>query len=180
MPYFPMMCDISNKRVLIVGGGSVAMHKLKVMKMFCGKITVIAETQCDCDGACFVKKSFEESDLEGCDIAIGATDSKELNDRISDLCREKGILVNIVDDKEKSDFIFPAVTVSGDTVVCVSTSGKAPLAAGRIRDDIEKMLPVNIDETVERLAEYRNELIKSNTDPKEKKRLLAKYYEEIC
>ena len=100
MAYFPFFIDIENKKGLIVGGGRIAAHKAEKVKPFGAKITIIAPDIMDKlkqDPAFMCEeRPFVPEDIEGCAFVIAATDDRELNHRISALCQEKGILVNVV------------------------------------------------------------------------------------
>ena len=114
MAYFPFMTEVSDKDILVVGGGRSAFHKVRAFCGFGAHLTVIAENISPdiikvSGEFAMVRKPFEITDLEGRDIVIASTDDRELNRRIVDLARERGIPANAVDDKEHSDFIFPAV-----------------------------------------------------------------------
>ena len=175
--YFPMLYNLENKKILIVGGGKVALHKLKILSKFNADIAVLAsEINFDFDKV--ILKDFEENDVENYDIVIGATNDEKVNAQIFSACKKRKIPVNIVDDKDKSDFIFPAMTVKENLVIAVSTMGASPTAASRIRDEIEENLPTDIEEKIERLSAYRQSLIDKNIPYNERKKLLEKYYDE--
>ncbi len=175
--YFPMLYDLENKKILIVGGGKVALHKLKILSKFNADITVLA-SEIKFDFSKVILKDFEENDVENYDIVIGATNDEKVNTQIFSACKKRKIPVNIVDDKDKSDFIFPAMTVKENLVIAVSTMGASPTAASKIRDEIEENLPTDIEEKIERLSAYRQSLIDKNIPYNERKKLLEKYYDE--
>lgn len=175
--YFPMLYNLENKKILIVGGGNIALHKLKILSKFNADITVLAsEINFSFDKV--ILKDFEENDVENYDIVIGATNNEKVNTQIFSACKKRKIPVNIVDDKDKSDFIFPAMTVKENLIIAVSTMGASPTASAKIRDEIEENLPTDIEEKIERLSEYRQSLIDKNIPYNERKRLLEKYYDE--
>lgn len=181
MPYFPLFLNLDGKKILIVGGGKVACHKAQVMLPFSDSITLIAEKflhRLQDKKLTYIEKQFEYSDILGFDIVIGGTDSKEVNGEIFKACREKGILVNIVDDAEKSDFIFPAIHKCGDLTAAFSTSGKCPFFASKVRDDFAAALPKNTDAVINELSDYRNSLKTENLSISEKRERLKKYYEQ--
>lgn len=179
MPYFPMMIDISDKKVLIVGGGKAAFQKVKVLKKFCSDITVSAEKFDYADNSIhYMTKPFDKSDIDRFDMVIGA-DNTKVNETVFKCCREKGIAVNIVDDTDKSDFMFPAVYTGDSLVVAVSTSGKSPTAASEIRDGIERSLPDNIEDIIEELNVYRAKLKEKGLTYAQRKELLAQYYKKL-
>lgn len=175
--YFPMLYNLENKKILIVGGGNIAFHKLKILSKFNADITVLS-SEMNFDFSKVILKDFEEKDVENYDIVIGATNDEKVNTSIYSACKKRKIPVNIVDDKDKSDFIFPAMTVKENLVIAVSTMGASPTAAAKIRDGIEENLPTDIEEKIEKLSEYRKELIDKNIPYNERKRLLEKYYDE--
>ncbi len=88
----------------------------------------------------FEQRYFEESDLDGLFLAVAATPHRETNARIGRLCRERGILCNVVDAPDEGDFIVPAQTCCGDLRVAVSTSGHSPALARRIKQDLQEYL----------------------------------------
>ena len=148
--YFPMLYNLENRKILIVGGGKVAFHKVKILSKFNADITVLAsEIHFDFDKV--ILRDFEENDVKNYDIVIGATNNEKVNTQIYLSCKKRKIPVNIVDDKDKSDFIFPAMTVKENLVVAVSTMGASPTASAKIRDEIEENLPVDIEEKIKRL-----------------------------
>lgn len=144
MGYFPFFIDIKGKNVVIAGGGKVAYRKIVKLLPFEPEIKVISPEICEkiasLDGIETVQREFRDSDLDNAFAVIGATDDERLNSRISELCRGKNILVNIVDDMEKCGFIFPALVKESDITVGISTSGKSPLFAQHLRRYIDDLL----------------------------------------
>ncbi len=151
-----MFVDIEGKVVLVVGGGSAAFRKIRVLKGFKAGIVVIARNICDeiydlavGDGSiCLKEKDFEASDIMGADIVISAAGDQRLDRIIYETCVQQRIPVNIVDKKELCTFIFPAIYRDDPLVVAVSTGGKAPGEAAKIRDMIKRGLPDNISEQI--------------------------------
>lgn len=175
--YFPMLYNLENKKILIVGGGKIAFHKFKILSKFNADITVLA-SEINFDFSKVILKDFDENDVKNYDIVIGATNDEKVNTQIFSACKTRKIPVNIVDDKDKSDFIFPAMTVKENLVIAVSTMGASPTAAAKIRDEIEENLPTDIEEKIERLSQYRQNLIDKNIPYTERKKLLEKYYDK--
>lgn len=144
MPYFPFFADISGRRCLIVGGGRIALHKIKKLLPFSPEIHVVASVISreitDIPGVAAVQREFRDSDLEGVCFVIAATDRREVNAHVAELCRSSGIPVNAVDDPENCTFFFPALAQRGDMTVGISTAGKSPLIAAELRRQAEKLL----------------------------------------
>lgn len=185
MACFPLMVEIEGKTVIVIGGGKVALHKIKVLLPFGVNIRVISEDFCDSlqafskennDRITLIRKSFEESDILHADdsdevcFIVAATDDEKLQSSVSALCREKRIPVNVVDIKEKSTFYFPAITKKDDLVVAVSTGGNSPAAAGYIKERIADTLPDYYGGLVETLGNYRELVLSKLEDYDERKR----------
>ena len=154
MAYFPFYVDLKNKDVLLVGAGNVAFHKLnKLVKYEC-KITVVAKEfsdkvmslskeypeQIEC-----IHRSFSEYDICGKFCVITATSDEKLNAYIYKLCHERNVLVNSVDDKDKCDFIFSSTIQKGNLSIGVSSGGASPVVTTLLKQDIEKIIPDNIE-----------------------------------
>lgn len=166
MAYFPMYIDISDRKILVVGGGMTAYRKITKLAMFDAKISVVsrkfieelrdlADVSSDID---LVEKEFEETDITGeYALIIGATDQRDVNERISREAQRLGIPVNIVDDKELCTFIFPAIYKSGDVVAGITSGGKGPLVSQYVRQTLEETLPETLGDMNDRLGELREQ-----------------------
>ncbi len=159
MAYFPFFIDIENKKGLIVGGGRIAAHKAEKVKPFGAKITIIAPDIMDKlkqDPAFMCEeRPFVPEDIEGCAFVIAATDDRELNHRISALCQEKGILVNVVDDKDYCGFLFPSLVKEGKLTAGISTAGASPQIAAELRSRMARELPNQMEEILDYLESIR-------------------------
>ena len=170
MTYFPFYINIDDKRFLIVGGGRIAGEKLSRLKQFTGNITIVAEEfSFDTAGIDIRKKPFAAADLDGFDYCIAATDDCKLNRSIGSLCRERGILVNTVDDESYCDFIFPSIIKEGDLTVSVSTNGSSPAMAALLKKRIREILPDNIDQVAREMKAARSVIRKSVPDQDDRK-----------
>lgn len=176
MSYFPFMVDLEGKRVLVAGGGEIACRKIRVMIDFGAQIRVAAkalspEIQAlakENPGIALAQKEIEPSDLAGADFVIAATDSAALNREIAVWCRQKKIMVNAVDQKEDSDFIFPAVMRKEDVLVAVSTGGSSPAAAAYLKEQIALDIPEYFGALTRALGSYRAQIL--SLVPEQKKR----------
>lgn len=173
MGYFPFFIDIENKKCVIVGGGKVALRKIKKLLPFNPKITVIAPEICDeikeNNKVNILQRNFADSDIENAFMVISATDDNSLNAHIFELCQKNNILINTVDNKEKCGFIFPALVKKENLTVGISTSGKSPIYAKFLRKKIESSIDEKCDETIDILNKYRN-LIKSEINSEENRK----------
>ena len=123
MGYFPFFIEIEEKDGLIVGGGNIAAHKIEKLKPFHPRLTVIApkigeEIKKD-TSLVWKERRFSDEDVEGMSFVIAATDDEKLNKSISDLCKRKRILVNVVDKKEACNFLFPSLVKEGKLIYFV-------------------------------------------------------------
>lgn len=193
MAYFPFMIDIKDKNCLVVGGGTIAFHKVKVLVDFGVHIRVVAaeicrelqaladryieEKQQDKLELEIVQREFQDSDVEGMDFVVAATDDELLNCHISDLCRQKNILINAVDMKEACSFIFPAIIREEDLLIAVSTGGQSPAAAAYVKKQIRNTIPEYYGNMVETLGEYREYILKHVHTAKERKRVFNRLLE---
>lgn len=183
MAYFPFFIDIENKKGLIVGGGRIAAHKAEKMKPFGAKITIIAPDIMDKlkqDPAFLCEeRAFVPEDIRDCAFVIAATDDRELNHRISALCQEKGILVNVVDDKDYCGFLFPSLVKEGKLTAGISTAGASPQIAAELRSRMARELPNQMEEILDYLESIREPAKKMIADDRIRARFL-KETAQLC
>ncbi len=145
--YFPIFIDLSEKKILVVGGGAIASRRVRTLSGFAGHITVqapeISEEIRGLAGDCRVtirEEAFYPEILSGMDLVLAATNDRKLNSRIGELCREQGIPVNVCSRKEDCDFFFPSVIQKGDLVIGINASGKNHSLVKRTRQEMEEFL----------------------------------------
>lgn len=167
MAYFPMFINLEDATALVVGGGHVAVRKVAVLKEFCRTVRVVApeveKTIKSQQDVTVILRSFREEDLRDVDLVVVATDDRDRNTRIADLCKERHIPVNTVDDVENCTFIFPSYLKRGDVVAAVSSGGKSPLVTQYIRDQLSETLTEEVAELTDFLGEIR-ERVKRETE----------------
>ena len=144
LAYYPAFLNIRGKRCAVIGGGEVALRKVRALLECGAEVTVISPTLhpnlaqlAEARKISPIYREFEPGDLAGVIIAIAATDARETNQRVVDEAREQGVLVNVVDDPERSDFIIPSFFRRGDLTIAVSTAGLSPALARKIRTRLE-------------------------------------------
>lgn len=172
---YPIFLDIGKKACLVVGGGSVALRKVEAL-LSAGAVVKVVSPCCgdELDGLAkknkdliIEKKCFEDGDIDGTWLVIAATDLKETNQKISSLAKSRGLLVNVVDDPELCNFYVPSVAVRGGLMVAVSTGGRCPALAKKIRQLIEAHLDPALERLLEHLSAARTRLFKKYpNDPK--------------
>ncbi|HED31126.1 MAG TPA: bifunctional precorrin-2 dehydrogenase/sirohydrochlorin ferrochelatase [Prosthecochloris aestuarii] len=144
MVFLPLNLRIDNRSILFVGGGSLAMHKIRTVERFTRNITILApeiDPEVHARGFSEILKPSEKKDLEGYFLVYAATGDHSLDLCIRDDARSLGILVNVIDNREESDFISPAVLKHDDMTIAVSSNGmnarKSVEWRNRIRDMVE-------------------------------------------
>lgn len=144
MKFYPVFFNISGKKCVVVGGGGVAARKVKML-LGCGAKVVVVSPKLipeliglKTENAIeHIAASYDIQYIKGAVLVIGATNDEQTNAAISDGGRSLGIPVNIVDDLQKCDFIVPSVVERGDLTIAVSTGGKSPALARRLREKLE-------------------------------------------
>lgn len=161
---YPVFLKVSQLNILIVGGGSVALEKLSfllksspnaqvemVSLAFGDNTIVLAEkhkVQMRVD-------AYRENHLDGKHIVIATTDNVEVNEQVYHDCKARNILVNVADNPPFCDFYMGGIVTKGNIKVAISTNGKSPTMAKRLRQFFEDVIPENIDDLVQNLNEYR-------------------------
>ena len=167
LAYYPSLLNIQGKRCVVVGGGEVALRKVKAL-LDCGaSVTVVSPTLCpelsQLAAAKTIKvlaKEYEPEDLRDAFIAIAATDESDTNKKVAYEARRQKILVNVVDSPEQSDFIVPSCFHRGDLTIAVSTAGKSPALARKVRTRLEKQFGEEYAVIVALVEQVRSELRK--------------------
>jgi len=160
--YFPLFFDLKGQRVLVVGAGPVALRKVLLLERAGAAITVVAPraepdlSQRAADAKLTLKlREFAPPDLDGARLVIVATSQRALNRWIASLAEARAIPVNVVDDRQASRVIVPAIVDRDPVLVAVSSGGGAPILARRVRERLEALLPARIGKLAAWLAELR-------------------------
>lgn len=161
---YPIFLKVSQLNVLIVGGGNVALEKLTfllksspgaqvemVSPMFRDETIALAEKY----GITMHVNIYSSEYLRDKHIVIATTDRPEVNEHVYHECRAKSILVNVADNPPFCDFYMGGIVTKGNVKVAISTNGKSPTTAKRLRQFFEDVIPENIDELVKNINEYR-------------------------
>ncbi|WP_054851936.1 bifunctional precorrin-2 dehydrogenase/sirohydrochlorin ferrochelatase [Olleya sp. ITB9] len=161
---YPVFLKVKNLQVLIVGGGFVAEEKLTfllksspdanvtmVSPMFREDTIKIAET----GNVTRIIDTYNDTYLEGKHMVVATTDSPEVNVEVYNACRAQSKLVNVADNPPYCDFYMGGIVTKGNVKVAISTNGKSPTTAKRLRQFFEDVIPENIDDMVKNLNEYR-------------------------
>ncbi len=165
---FPIFIKLHQINTLVVGGGNVGLEKLEAILRNSpeAKVTLVAgfireeikELATLHPQVILVERNFEWNDLEKRNLVILATDQAELHAKIKAKTEELGILTNVADTPPLCDFYLGSVVQKGDLKIAISTNGKSPTLAKRIRAYLEESLPDDIQEVLDNLQAFRNQL----------------------
>ncbi len=176
---FPMFLKLTGKQCLVVGAGKVGEPKIAGLLETGARIRVVAV-----EASAAVRewaqtgkielevRRFASDDLNGIFLAVVATSSRTLNERIYDEAQKRGVLCNIVDVPDLCDFFYPSVVRRGDLQIAVSTAGKSPSLAQKIRQQLEKQFGPAYAAWVAELGETRKLILASDLDKERKLDLL--------
>lgn len=177
MGYFPFFVDLSGKTGLVVGGGKVALRKVKNLLPYGAVIRVSAPVICDeirsLPDVELLERGFRPEDLEGCSFAVAATDNRQVNHAVAELCKEKNIPVNVIDDGSDGTFLFPSLVRQGSLSVGICSGGKYPMASSYFKREIEALVPENMEDILDFLAEQRSVLKKRIPEKKIRDQILS-------
>lgn len=164
---YPVFLKVSELKILIVGGGHVAEEKLSFLLKSSPNAQVEMVAPLFRDGTKALAEKFnipmhqtvyDSTFLVGNHMVIATTDNVHVNEQVYADCRERNILVNVADNPPYCDFYMGGIVTKGNVKVAISTNGKSPTTAKRLRQFFEDVLPENIDELVKNLNEYRKTL----------------------
>jgi precorrin-2 dehydrogenase/sirohydrochlorin ferrochelatase len=181
MPYYPVLLDLKGQKILVVGGGKVAERKIKNLLVYGCRIHI---TSTHFTGE--LQRLIAENKIENipCEslathmddafMVIAATDNPKANTEVSLQAKKRGILVNAVDQPRDCNFIMPSITRQGDLQIAISTAGKSPALAKKIRKDMDKMFGPEYGSLVELLGLIRAKLLSAEHVSSKNKTLFQK------
>src|SRR6188474_947988 len=175
---YPVFLKLDQLELLLVGGGNVGLEKLHSLLANSpeARVSIVAPDVKDeikklvfrhpsCN---IIQREFEKEDLKNKDLIILATDDRQLHEEIKALATEKGILVNVADTPDLCDFYLGSIVQKGNLKIAISTNGKSPTAAKRIKEVLYEALPGELDDVIENLHKVRSKL-NGNFESKVKK-----------
>ncbi len=151
--YFPVFFNLEAQPVLVVGGGEVALRQVLLLERSGAHITLVApeahadlRTRATAGSLSHQAREFVPGDLDGARLVIVATSRRAVNRWIATLSEARAIPVNVVDDREASRFIVPAIVDRDPVLVAISTGGTSPVLARRLRERLEAFIPKRFGE----------------------------------
>jgi precorrin-2 dehydrogenase/sirohydrochlorin ferrochelatase len=175
---YPIFLKLHNLNVLIVGGGNVGLEKLSFMlksspnsnvevvaPKFLPELEALVEKH---PSVKLTQAKFKKKMLKKRNMVIACTDDLKVNKRVYDLSRKRHLICNIADTPDLCDYYLGGIVTKGNVKIAISTNGKSPTTAKRLREFFEEVIPEDINKMVENLNEYRKTL-KGNFEEKVQK-----------
>ena len=172
---YPIFLKLHNINVLIVGGGNVGLEKLSFMlksspnanvevvaTKFLPELEALVEKH---PSVKLTKAKFKKKMLKKRHMVIACTDDLKINKRVYDLARKRYLICNIADTPDLCDYYLGGIVTKGNVKIAISTNGKSPTTAKRLREFFEEVIPEDVNKMVENLNEYRKTL-KGNFEEK--------------
>jgi precorrin-2 dehydrogenase/sirohydrochlorin ferrochelatase len=176
---FPILLKLKAKKCVVVGAGKIAAAKAAGLLTSGARVVVIGpraagwiQSQARAGKVIWRRRRFVAADVEQAFLVIAATDSNATNEAVFRACAERGVLCNVVDDPERCDFFYPAVVRRGPLQIAISTSGRSPALARRLRIELERQFGSEYSAWVEQVGEMRQKLRRRNLPAAERRRLL--------
>ena len=183
MEMFPVFFKLEGRPCLVVGAGTIAAPKITSLLRAGGVVTVVApqarlevEEQARAGQLVWHPREFAAADLDGKFLVVAATDLQAVNHRVAESARARNVLCNSVDDPPDCDFFYPSVVRRDDLQIAlqiaISTAGKSPALAQRMREEIDAMLPKDIGAWLDQLGETRLKILAAYPASEERKEAL--------
>ncbi len=186
MAYFPMFVDISGRDCLVVGGGRVAYRKTQVLLDYQARVHIVAQDISQdlqalaslSDKVTISKRAFASFDVADKLLVIAATNDDKTNKFIADLCIEKRIPVNVVDNKALSTFILPSYVKEDNLVAAFSSGGNSPALTQLLKEKEKEILTPYLGQLNEALGALRPKIKQLYGTEEERKDAYNKIIEE--
>jgi precorrin-2 dehydrogenase / sirohydrochlorin ferrochelatase len=179
MPFgYPVFLELQGRRALVVGRGAAAEGKVEGLLAAGASVHVVSDGPraaldelSALEGVTVSRREFRVGDLDDIDICVASSSRATVRDEIAREARARGVLVNVMDDVKNCDFAAPAVVRRGDLVIAISTGGRSPALAKRLREELSKRFGPEWEEVMRLLGEVRQETLAALPDlPERSKR----------
>jgi siroheme synthase-like protein len=176
---FPVFLKLEGRRCFVVGGGTIAEQKIDGLLESKADLHVVAPTVTDriralaAEGRVkWTARAFEPADLDGASLVVAATGDESVNDAVFQSAASRSVMCNAVDEPERCDFYYPAVVRRGDLQIAISTNGRSPALAQRLRRELEEYFAPDYAAWLEWLGKMRTLLFRSAMDPERRREAL--------
>ena len=179
IPYYPVHLNVKGKTCLVVGGGKVGMRKARTLAKSGARVNMVSPRITDeipremADNVTWISAPYTSDHLRGIALVFAATDQKDLNQEIAMDAQNKGVLCNVVDNPDASDFVLPAIVHRGDLIITVSTSGTSPAFAKKLRQDLEAQFGMEYAQFLLLMGNIRSRLLAEEHDSEKHKTIFS-------
>ncbi len=176
MYLLPLFHNLNGRRCVMVGGGSVALRKIRPLIEVGAKVEIIAPEintaiidLAEKHSLCLYQRKFNNDDLEGAALVIAATDDKQLNKQVSEQAQKLNIPVNVVDQPELCSVVFPSIVDRSPVQIAISSGGTAPVLARMLRTRLESLIPSGYGFLAQLAGKFRQQVKEKITDANSRK-----------
>lgn len=176
--YYPVYIQLHDQPCVVIGGGKIAEGKVEGLLAAEAKVTVISpeltpqlQALSAQNRIAYISRVFQAGDLTGAFLVICATDQQEINHQVWQEATANHQLVNVVDDTPRCNFIAPSILRKGDLTIAISTSGKAPALAVRLKERLQQEIGPEYERFLELAGELREPLARHIPDFESRKAL---------
>lgn len=184
MDFLPVFLNLKNQPCLVVGGGEIAARKVGLLLRAGAHVSVVSPSLTDTltklrDTGDIRHRAtpFQERDLTGMALAIAATDDAAVNQRVSEVARQRGIPVNVVDHPGLCSFILPSIIDRSPVIAAISTGGASPVLARLLRARLETLIPASYGRLAALAARFRHQVKQRLPDTTERRRFWEKVFQ---
>jgi precorrin-2 dehydrogenase / sirohydrochlorin ferrochelatase len=186
MPLFPMFVKLEGRSCLVVGAGTIGEGKISSLLEAGANVCVVSPRATprvhewsETGAVNWLRRKFEQHDLAGKFLVIAATPSAKVNARVFEEARRRKALCNSVDDPPHCDFFYAAVVRRGDLQIAISTNGKSPALAQRLRKRFERQFGPEYADKINELGAARARLFRAPMEPLRRRKLLLRMAREV-
>ena len=184
MDFFPIFLRLTDQPVVVIGGGEVAARKALLLSRAGAVITIIAPSLCISlqervarGELQHVAEEFRPEHLDGALLVIAATNVHAVNAWVSRQAEVRRIAVNVVDNRELSRFVMPAIVDRSPVIVAIGSSGDAPVLTRRLREQIEALLPLGISKLAKLSGELRSKVKQQVSNADARRRFWERFFD---
>jgi precorrin-2 dehydrogenase/sirohydrochlorin ferrochelatase len=185
MAKYPIFLELGGRRTVVVGGGTVAVRKVRALLEAGARLVVVTEEAgdvltalCAERGAELIRARYAKQYIAEAALVIAATNDPKVNEQVYRDCQALEILCNVVDDPEHCDFFVPAVVKRGDLQIAIGTEGYCPAYAGHLRQKLEALFTEEHGRFLAELERIRREIIDGIPTSEDRKSLLGEIVDD--
>ena len=178
--FYPLSLNIKDRKVLVVGGGKVALRKVETLLSFNARVHLVSpealpslDELADKGEIVFHREKYRREFMKGSILVIGATGDQQVNREVARDAHRENIPVNVIDNPELCTFLVPAVVKRGSLTISISTEGKSPALAAQIRKELEPDYGKEYKVFLEYLGKVRNRVINEVSDPEKRREIFV-------